>query len=119
MKTRTWLIILLLFALLCGGLSFLLLAKDTPAGMAEVYSDGKLVQRIDLRQDGIYHVEFGSEWNELTVKDGQIAVTAASCASQDCVHRGTADSGLPIVCLPNRLVIRFTDEAVLDAIVGS
>ena len=54
----------------------------------------------------------------LAVKDGKVAVTSASCPSQDCVKHGFSDRGAPIVCLPNRLTIEFSSDASYDALIG-
>lgn len=57
-----------------------------------------------------------SRSNTIQIQDGKICVQAAECPDQTCVHMGyLSDSGLPIVCLPNRLVIQFSN-AELDGI---
>ena len=118
MKTKTWLLLFSLLCLLLAGLSAMLLLGGAQTGYAEVYSDGKLIVRLDLSKDTEYRVDFGSGWNLLTVRSGKIAVTAASCTSQDCVRHPPSDHGAPIVCLPNRLTIKFTDSSDYDALIG-
>ena len=107
-----------LLVLLCAGLSAVFLLAGKGADLAEVYSDGKLIFRVNLSENAEYRVDYGKEWNFITVKDGKISVSAASCASQDCVHHAPADHGAPIVCLPNRLVIKFVNSSELDALIG-
>ena len=53
-----------------------------------------------------------------TAYNGKVSVSEASCPSQDCVRHLPSDSGAPIVCLPNRMVIKFADEAGYDALIG-
>lgn len=118
MKTRSWILLFSALALICTVLSAVIFLGAESAATAVVYSDGEAVRSIDLSVDGEYRIDCGESWNILTVRDGKISVTAASCASQDCVHHAPADSGAPIVCLPNRLVIRFTDGTTLDAMIG-
>lgn len=113
MKTRTWVILFAILAVVC--LAAVLFPIGREKGTACVYSDGVAVLRLDLSQDGEYLVEYGSEWNILRVSGGKISVASASCASQDCVKHAPADGGAPIVCLPNRLVIEFTDAEEFDA----
>ena len=60
----------------------------------------------------------GGGTNTITVRDGHIAVTAATCPDHYCMHRGFCDRGTQIVCLPNRLVIRFLGEQNIDAVAG-
>ena len=117
MKTKFWILLFLAIAVVCAGLSVWLLGGRAET-TAEVYSDGKLVQTIDLAVDGEYRIESGGGWNVLTVSGGKIAVTSASCPTQDCGHHAAADHGAPIVCLPNRLVVQFSTPSELDALLG-
>ena len=116
MKTKYWILIFAVLAVLCILLSVLFFCTGRPGDRALVYSDGKLVRTIDLKEDGEYTIKNGEEWNVLTVKDGKICVSSASCKNQDCVHQGAANHGAPIVCLPNHLVIQFEDAGELDAV---
>ena len=52
MKTRFWILLFLSIAVVCAGLSVWLLGGKAET-TAEVYSDGKLVQTIDLAVDGL------------------------------------------------------------------
>lgn len=114
---KTWLLIFGAIALLCVVLTLLFFLGGSAKDSAEVYSDGMLCMTLNLSEDGEYTVMHGDGWNVLTVQDGRISVTDASCPSHDCMH-SPANSGAPIVCLPNRLVIHFTDSGDLDAISG-
>ena len=118
MKAKSW---LLFFSALCAilvVLSAVLLCGGKRAEYAEVYSDGKLIVRLDLSKDTEYRVDFRDGWNLLTVRDGKIAVTDASCATRDCVRHPPSDHGAPIVCLPNHLAIKFTNSSDYDALIG-
>ena len=59
----------------------------------------------------------GSDHLVSAVSDGKIAVTAASCPDADCVRCGPQNSGPPIVCLPNRVSIRFSENGEVDGAV--
>ena len=56
--------------------------------------------------------------NTVTVRDGKVAVTQADCPDHYCMDRGWCDSGTPIVCLPNRLVLKFVGKQTVDGAVG-
>ena len=73
---------------------------------------------MDLRIEQVLTVE--SEWgcNTVTVKEGKIAVTAATCPDHHCMNRGFCDGGPAIVCLPNRLVIKFVGKQDVDGAIG-
>ena len=105
MRTRSWVILF--------GIVFLILAGIT----AYQYFDGVLVRTLDLSVDGEYRVESAEGWNELSVRNGKLAVTAASCPDGDCVRCGERNCDPPIVCLPNRVSIRFTESGEVDGVV--
>ena len=121
MKTKYWIAGLCLLLVLCIGLSIPLLLPSEAAVYAEISTEGTVNRIVDLRinQEFTVHSDAGS--NTVTVTDGKIAVTAATCPDHYCMERGYCNSGTPIVCLPNRLVIRFTGEGPadgIDAVVG-
>ena len=119
MKTRTWILLLSVILVLCLGLSVFLFLPGDAAVFAEITSEGAVIKTVDLRIDQEFTVTAsGGGTNTITVRDGHIAVTAATCPDHYCMHRGFCDRGTQIVCLPNRLVIRFLGEQPIDAIVG-
>lgn len=115
MKTKFWIMIFAGILALSSVLGLWLL-RPSQANFAEVYCDGKLLLTLDLRVDReeTLETEFGT--NTLTVRDGKIAVTAADCPDGYCMQRGWCAGGPQIVCLPNRLVIKFTGESEVDAV---
>lgn len=118
MKTRTWILLFATLLILCIGASFLLLSPGE-ASRAEILSDGKVVRIVELGIDQVFTVTSpDGGTNTVTVKDGRIAVTHASCPDLYCAQRGWCSGGAQIVCLPNRMVIRFLEEQEIDAMVG-
>lgn len=118
MKTKTWIIILGILLVACLGLSLWLLAPGENAARAEIWSEGELLYTLDLRVDRIKTVVSDNGTNVITVKDGKIAVTEADCPDGYCMDRGFCSGGVQIVCLPNRLVIKFTGKQSLDGVAG-
>lgn len=118
MKTRTWVILLGLLLAVCLGLSLWLLAPGEDAAMAEVWSEGELLYTLDLHVDQTKTVVSGNGTNVITVENGKIAVTEADCPDGYCMDRGFCSSGAQIVCLPNRLVIKFIGQQPLDGVAG-
>jgi len=117
MKTKNWILMLGTVLLLCLGLSLLLLSGQV-SDRVEVWSDGELVQTLSLLEDQTLKVE--SKWgsNTVTVLAGKVAVTQADCPDGHCMARGYCDSGLAIICLPNRLELRFPGKQSQDSVVG-
>lgn len=118
MKTKYWVGLIVLVLLVCGGLSVMFLGPGADASRAEIWSDGQLLYTLDLRVDASVTVESEYGINVVTVRDGAIAVTEADCPDHYCMLRGFCSGGAQIVCLPNRLVIRFAGEQEIDAAVG-
>ena len=111
-QTKFW--IILFSALLVVGCGVFLLLQNLGAGgsIAKIYSDGVLVDTIDLDAvampyDLVVEGPDGGS-NTIHVEHGRIAVTSADCPDQICVHQGyITDDLIPIVCLPHRLVIEI------------
>lgn len=115
MKTKYW---MLIFAVVLAlGVAALLLL-GTPQEQAEIWSEGTLLRTVDLRQNQVFVVETAAGSNTITVQNGAIAVTEASCPDGICLGRGYCQSGTPIVCLPNQLVIRFVGGGETDTDAG-
>ena len=117
MKNKYWILIFGVLFALCLAMA-LLPSLDAPAEMAQVkYGNSFLTVRLDEDQEFTIASDDGG-YNIVTVKDGKIAVTEASCPDHYCMARGFCNSGTQIVCLPNRLVIEFLGEAEIDMVVG-
>ena len=114
MKTKVWIGIFAVIALLCAAATLPLLFGEE-ASCAQITSNGKLIKTVSLAVDQEFTVD---GHNTVTVKDGKIAVTWADCPDGYCVSRGFRSSGGDIVCLPNRLVIAFVGEQEVDSVVG-
>ena len=114
MKTKVWIVIFAVVAVLCVAASLPLLFGEE-ASYAEITSHGTLIKTVSLSIDQEFTVD---GHNPVTVKDGKIAVTWADCPDGYCVSRGFRSSGGDIVCLPNRLVISFVGEQEIDSVVG-
>ena len=117
MKTKYWVLLFAAVLALCAGLSLLLL-RGSGSTRAEIWSEGQLLRTVDLRRDQTFTVETGLGTNTVEVRGGTIRVTEADCPDQICVRRGACSGGAPVVCLPHRLVIRFTGGGAVDAAAG-
>ena len=119
MKTRTWILIFAVILVVCLGASFYLLTPGDASTQAEITRQGKVIKTVDLRINQTFTVESeNGGYNVITVQDGKIAVTEATCPDHYCMMRGFCDSGTEIVCLPNKISIRFVGQQEIDAIVG-
>ena len=84
---------------------------------AVIYMNGEELRRVPLSVDQTFSLH-GDYCNEVTVKDGRIAVTHSTCPNQDCVRQGwLGDQGGSIICLPNRVEIRVVSSGEADIII--
>ena len=119
MKTKYWVALFAVLILVCGSLSLFLLLPGENAAFARITSQAAVIKTVDLRIDQEFTVttpDGGS--NTVTVRDGSIAVTQATCPDHYCMERGFCSGGAQIVCLPNRLVIEFLGPQTVDGVVG-
>ena len=99
------------FLLLAGVAGSLWTLRPSPFAQVEVVQNGITIYRLNLAQesDRTITVCYNGSRNLIEIQNHQIHIREADCPDQTCVHAGwLSDNGLPIVCLPNRLVIRAT-----------
>ena len=107
-STRFWLLILGVL-LLAGILGMVFVHSHRQTGAAvQVIRNGEVTDTLSLDQNGTYRYESANGgYNLVVIQDGQVSVTEASCPDQICVRHGpTGQTADPIVCLPNKLVVR-------------
>lgn len=79
--------------------------------LVEIVQDGTVLQTIDLSRapDEEIRIEApGGSYNIVCIENGTIRVSEAGCPDHTCMKTGVLRSeSLPIVCLPNKLVIRY------------
>ena len=111
MKTRTWILIFASLVLICGAVTAVLFLRRPSGSVANVYRDGACIYSVDLSTvEEPYEVTFSDERgsNTVRVERGRISVVDADCPDHVCEKTGwVSESGIPIVCLPHRLVIRI------------
>ena len=118
MKTKTWVLLITLVAMVCLGLSVWLFRLTGQAAYVKVISEGKVLHTLPLNEDTQLEVASTHGTNTVTIKDGKVAVTQADCPDKHCMNRGFCDGGAQIVCLPNRLVLEFIGNSDIDGISG-
>lgn len=87
----------------------------------EILQNGELLFTIDLAvaEDRIFDIASPKGVNQIQIQNGAISIYSADCPDQSCVQMGVlSETGLPIVCLPHRLVIQYTTEIKTDSATG-
>lgn len=93
--------------------------------IAAVYQNGTLLRTIDLAAGEApytFSVTGPAGENVIEVERGRVRVRSADCPDQVCVRQGWISTGaVPIVCLPNQLVIQIEtgEGGGIDGVSGS
>ena len=116
MDKKSWIFVIVFAVIVIAGI-FLWLHLGQSGGMIAVITvDGREFDRVDLsRVKEPYDIEISTEYghNTVHVERGAIAVTKADCPDLICVYQGKlTGGGIPIVCMPHRLVIYIEDSGI-------
>ncbi len=122
MKKKHIIFFFLCAAIFASGVLGCIGVLNRPHGtMVEIVRDNEVLYQFDLVQaeDQIIEFEYEGRSNTIEIRDHQIHMLKADCPDKTCVHMGWLDSAAPIVCLPNHLVIQFSDGSEdLDGAAG-
>lgn len=116
-KSDIKLIIILLILFI--PISLLVLINSSNGNKALVYYNNKLIKTIDLNINDKYTVNgYNGEIN-IEVKNKKIRVLNEISQKHLCSKQGFISSSYEsIVCLPNKIVIKITNDNKLDTKVG-
>jgi len=123
LRSNLFWVILFFVVLVCCAV-FLFFMGQASGSFVFVYQDGLLIESFDLgavREPFSFVVDSEFGFNVVAFEFGRVCVSEADCPDGLCVRQGWLRGGVfPIVCLPNRLVVRIVDggTAVVDAVVG-
>lgn len=118
-KNAFWIGIIGAVVLLSAAAMLLIHGFQKTGDAALIYQDGQLIHTLPLDQDQTITIQAANGgYNVVEVKEGTVRVSEASCPDQICVKRGaTTETADPIVCLPNKLVVRVTSsDSNLDGV---
>ena len=109
-KIQTGLIIAaaVIFAVSAAASAYLLL-RPAPREV-EIISGGTVLYTLDLskEKDREITVEYEGRKNVIKIEGGDIYMLEAECPDHPCIKTGRlSTAGVPIVCLPNKLMIRY------------
>lgn len=109
-------VIALLLAVVLLSAGYILLRPGQPGETVRVYQAGEIIWENPLRQDFVFHAPH----NTIVVEAGRVQVSQADCPDQVCVLQGwISDGTVPIVCLPNQLIVQIEGGgSQLDAQTG-
>lgn len=84
-----------------------------------VYYDNKIILEKNLNIDSKYVVDGYLGEVEIEVKDRKVRVIKENSPKHICSREGyIKDSSKPLICLPNKIIIKITDkESNIDGVV--
>lgn len=113
-KNRIWIIVFSVAALICFGVWLFISNVSSPTSVVGIYKDGSIIDKIDLNSvTNEYEITLSGEYgdNIILVSNGHIKMKSADCPDELCVEHGELkNSYSPIVCLPNKVVIKFENS---------
>ena len=105
-------IVLLLIIISAAALIFIL--RPSEKTYVQILQNNEVIYSFDLskEKDRTFRIDFPQGgWNEVMIESGRICICDADCPDHTCVKTGYLRyEGVPIVCLPHKLVIRFSDK---------
>lgn len=114
MTNRIWIIVFSVVALLCLAIWLFISNASSQSKVVGIYKDGSLVEKIDLNSvTGEREITLSGDFgdNVILVSNGRIEMKSADCPDKICVKHGELkSSSSPIVCLPNKVVIKFEEN---------
>ena len=121
-STKFWVLTILLILAAASVLSLFIMNSSNLSGtkdsvVAKIYLNGECIHSIDL---SVVETEYtmqieGILVNTITVGRGCICISDATCPDHICVRQGWIKNGIvPIVCLPNNVVIQIEGAAKTD-----
>lgn len=113
-------IVLLIIIVVLGlASSAYVVLSQTSGDTVIIEKDGELYGKYSLAEDRTITIpkdyesenssdESNSKYNIVTIKDGSVTMTSASCHSQVCVkHHAIKSTGESIICLPNKVLVKI------------
>jgi hypothetical protein len=102
-----------------GLLGSFILLKTPQGARVNIVQNGNVLYSLDLSKtdDKTIEVVYEGRTNTIEIKEQQIRMLDAECPDHTCIRMGYLTSiTFPVVCLPNRLVIQFTNDNDVDAV---
>lgn len=84
---------------------------------AYVYYENEIIKKIDLRINSTHTVNGYNGEVVIEVKDNKIRVKEENSPLHICSRQGYVSDSTPIICLPNKIIIKIENKSSdLDAI---
>lgn len=113
-KTKNWLILFAVLIVSSAGAYIFLQNYISGGTIVEIRLEGELYDTFDLSKvTEAYDIVIDTKLGTATVHVdiGSVSVCQADCPDHLCMKQGTIEeAGIPIVCLPNQLVVEIIGD---------
>lgn len=113
-KVKTALIAALIIILILCGFSIISGFSHSEKQRVLIIQNGIILYDLDMNHETDRTIRIDGEngaFNIVEIRNHTIYMKEADCPDKTCVHTGVLQSeNIPIVCLPNKLIIRFGEE---------
>ncbi len=105
-------IIVISFIFIFSLLLSIIIFNKSAGNFVEIIQDNKVLYTFDLNTtyDKTIKIECENGYNIIEIDKNQVRISESNCPDKVCMNTGNLRSGVPIVCLPHKLVIRYADE---------
>lgn len=109
--------VLLIFVVLIISLLFIFKPNNNNNKYALVYYEDKVILKVKLDKHQKYSVKgyLGDVIIETDID--KVRVSEETSKYHLCSKQGYVSNNVPIVCLPNKIIIKIEEESELDAVV--
>ncbi|MCB5257559.1 MAG: NusG domain II-containing protein [Candidatus Cloacimonadaceae bacterium] len=94
---------IILIAIIAIVISGILVVKKEDDRTVYIYKNNQLIGVYPLQQDQVIKID---KHNTIEIKDSKVRMLYSDCPNQNCVRQGWGDI-LPIICLPNKVVVEI------------
>ena len=107
--------LILITVLITLAIGMLIYRRNSPDdAMVLIYKQGRFRGEYPIAIDRIIRID---EHNAVEIKNGKVKMIEADCPDKRCVKQG-ASSSLPIICLPNELVVEIRNREGNQALIA-
>lgn len=106
-------IIVIVFIFITALIFSLVLFQKKDSEYVSIVQDNKVLYRLNLNitENQTIRIEDGNRgYNIIEISNGKIRIIESDCPDKTCVNTGFLSGDMPIVCLPHKLVIKYSDE---------
>ena len=103
---------IIILALVCASVFSIIANRSTTSSKILVSADNQKYE-YSLKENGIYTVPGPLGNTVFEIKDGRVRIIDSPCSGKQCIHQGW---NLPLVCLPNKIIITAEQTGEFDAI---